>query len=145
MMNFNPYQGQQLYNPYSQPPVPDQLAQLRQNNMQQQIQQYQQNQPQTPDERIWVQGEAGAKAYMVAAGCTVALWDSEQQRIYLKSVNLNGVPMMQTLTYTFDSVPPMQNPVQQQAQAQIPDMSAYVTKEELEERINSLIKNNEVE
>lgn len=143
MMNFNPYQGYQgqCYG-YNQA-MPDQLAQLRQGNMQQQSQPFQQTQTQTPDERIWVQGETGAKAYMVAAGCTVALWDSEQQRIYLKSVNLNGVPMMQTLTYTFDSVPPAQNPTQQQATAPMPDLSEYVTKEELEKRISALIDQKE--
>lgn len=143
MMNFNPYQGYQgQYYGYNQA-MPDQLAQLRQSNMQQQNQPFQQSQTQTPDERIWVQGEAGEKAYMVAAGCTVALWDSEQQRIYLKSVNLNGVPMMQTLTYTFDSVPPVQNPTQQQATTQMPDLSEYVTKEELEKRISALIDQKE--
>lgn len=143
MMTFNPYQGYQgQYYGYNQAML-DQLAQLRQSNMQQQTQPFQQAQTQTPDERIWVQGEAGAKAYMVAAGCTVALWDSEQQRIYLKSVNLNGVPMMQTLTYTFDSAPPVQNPAQQQATAQMPDLSEYVTKEELEKRISMLIDKKE--
>lgn len=143
MMTFNPYQGYQgQYYGYNQA-MPDQLAQLRQQGSVQQNQPFQQAQTQTPDERIWVQGEAGAKAYMVAAGCTVALWDSEQQRIYLKSVNLNGVPMMQTLTYTFDSAPPVQNPTQQQTQAPMPDLSEYVTKEELEKRISMLIDKKE--
>lgn len=30
---------------------------------------------------IWVQGEAGAKSYLVAPETTVALWDSEAQVI----------------------------------------------------------------
>lgn len=43
---------------------------------------------------IWVQGEEGAKAYMVAPGNSVQLWDSENPVIYLKSADMNGVPSM---------------------------------------------------
>lgn len=49
---------------------------------------------------IWVQGEAGAKSYMVAPNTTVALWDSENQIIYLKKSDQNGVPTMTILEYT---------------------------------------------
>lgn len=49
---------------------------------------------------IWVQGEAGAKSYMVAPNCTVALWDSENQTIYLKSADSSGMPSVKTLDYT---------------------------------------------
>lgn len=66
--------------------------------------QYQQQfQPQMmPDDRIFVQGEVGAKAYIVAPGNTVTLWDSENPVIYRKSVNANGVPMMQRIRYTYE-------------------------------------------
>ena len=36
---------------------------------------------------IWVQGEAGAKAYPVAAGNSVQLMDSERQVFYIKSTD----------------------------------------------------------
>lgn len=49
---------------------------------------------------IWVQGEAGAKSYMVAPNTTVALWDSETQAIYLKSADASGMPSMRILDYT---------------------------------------------
>lgn len=49
---------------------------------------------------VWVQGEAGAKSYLIAAGNTVPLWDSENQTIYLKSVDASGVPSMRVLDYT---------------------------------------------
>lgn len=49
---------------------------------------------------IWVQGEAGAKSYMVAPNTTVALWDSETQTIYLKSADASGMPSMRILDYT---------------------------------------------
>ena len=37
----------------------------------------------TNSDFIWVQGEAGAKAYPVAPNTTVHLWDSEKQIIYI--------------------------------------------------------------
>ena len=49
---------------------------------------------------IWVSGEAGAKAYMVAPNTTVQLWDSETQRIFLKSADASGMPSMKILEYT---------------------------------------------
>lgn len=49
---------------------------------------------------IWVQGEAGAKSYLVAPGNTVQLWDSEQQTIYLKSADASGMPSIKILDYT---------------------------------------------
>ena len=49
---------------------------------------------------IWVQGEAGAKSYMVAPNNTVQLWDSESQTIYLKSADASGMPNIKTLDYT---------------------------------------------
>ena len=41
---------------------------------------------------VWVQGEAGAKAYPVAAGNKVALFDSENPVVYIKSTDINGRP-----------------------------------------------------
>lgn len=49
---------------------------------------------------IWVQGEAGAKSYMVAPNNTVQLWDSESQTIYLKSADASGMPSFKILDYT---------------------------------------------
>ena len=49
---------------------------------------------------IWVSGEAGAKAYMVAPNNTIQLWDSESQTIYLKSADASGMPSMKILDYT---------------------------------------------
>lgn len=55
---------------------------------------------------IWVQGEAGAKSYLVAPGNTVQLWDSESQVIYLKSADATGLPSMRVLDYTIrDNTP----------------------------------------
>lgn len=54
---------------------------------------------------IWVQGEAGAKSYMVAPNTTVQLWDSEAQVIYLKSADASGMPSIKTLDYTIRELP----------------------------------------
>jgi len=54
---------------------------------------------------IWVQGEAGAKAYMVAPNNTIALWDSEAQVIYIKESDMMGRPTMQILDYTIRNKP----------------------------------------
>lgn len=58
----------------------------------------QQAQPQTS--LTWVQGEAGAKSYLVAPNSTVTLWDSEAQTIYIKSADATGMPSIRTLDYT---------------------------------------------
>lgn len=73
--------------PYYQPPMMDNLAQMR---AQQPVQQG----------MIWVQGESAGKSYLVAPGNTVPLWDSERQTIYLKSVDASGIPTMRILDYT---------------------------------------------
>lgn len=49
---------------------------------------------------IWVQGEAGAKSYLVAPNSTVTLWDSEAQTIYIKSADATGMPSIRTLDYS---------------------------------------------
>lgn len=76
---------------------------------------------------IWVQGEAGAKSYLVAPNTTVQLWDSEKQCIYLKSADASGMPSMKVLDYTIREAPQTaQNP----AVVNTPD---YVTKAEFEQ------------
>ena len=80
------------YYPMGQPSaMPDQLAQLRQN--------YQQPQQSAPI--IWVQGEEGAKAYLVAAGNSVLLMDSENSVFYIKSTDASGMPQpLRVFDYT---------------------------------------------
>lgn len=78
---------------------------------------------QNQDSRIWVQGEVGAKAYLVAPNNTVALWDSEKPIIYIKSVSSNGMPAMQIVAYTT-----------QKEETQ----NDYVTKEYLDKRLSEL-------
>lgn len=73
---------------------------------------YQQQQNAQQNGVIWVQGEAGAKAYLVAPNSTVQLWDSDAQVIYLKSADASGMPSMKVLDYTIrDNSTPAKEPV----------------------------------
>ena len=77
---------------------------------------------------IWVQGEAGAKSYMVAPNTTIALWDSEQQVIYLKSADASGMPTMKVLDYTIREGKPLNRNVE------------YATKDDIEELRKKIAK-----
>ena len=77
-------------------PMPDQLQQLR---MGQQPMMQQTPPPAQQSGLIWVQGEAGAKSYMVANGGSVLLMDSESQTFYLKTADASGMPSMRVFDY----------------------------------------------
>lgn len=59
----------------------------------QQIPQMQQAQQPAQGAPIWVQGEAGAKSFLVAPGQSLILMDSEAEVFYIKSTDASGVPM----------------------------------------------------
>lgn len=82
------------------------------------------NQQQANSSIIWVQGEAGAKSYLVAPNQTVQLWDSENQVIYLKSADGSGMPSIKTLDYTIRDA-------QASAEAQKAAEGKYISKDEL--------------
>lgn len=68
-----------------------------------------QNYAQQPQQSgiLWVQGEEAAKAYMVAAGNSVLLMDSEQRVFYLKSTDQSGMPLpLRVFDYTERAVAP---------------------------------------
>lgn len=97
----------------------------------------QQNTPQNQG-ITWVQGESGAKAYIVAPNSTVVLWDSENPVIYIKSADMSGLPTMRVLDWTERAAvqqPPTQKSVEK--------TENYVTRQEFDEvvkRLNSLSK-----
>lgn len=87
---------------------------------------------------IWVQGETGAKSYLLAPNTTLPLWDSERQTIYLKSADASGMPSMKVLDYTIRNDSQPQAPIQSESQS--PD---FVTHEELklfEDRITNALE-----
>lgn len=85
---------------------------------------------------VWVQGEAGAKAYVVNTGETVILMDSENPFFYIKSVNQAGMPFLEK--YRFEKV--VDTP-QEKTQDQ---QQEFITRDEFEKRIAELSsqKNN---
>ena len=104
----------------TQPPM-DQLAQLR---SQQMPMSQMPVQPPQSEPIKWVQGEEGAKAYLVAAGNTVLLMDSENPTFYLKSTDPSGMPMpLKIFDYSERQHQPKQAPTAAPA-------ADYVTREE---------------
>lgn len=93
----------------------------------QMLQNQQQFQPQNQNQNnmIWVQGEAGAKSYLVAPNTTVQLWDSEAPIIYLKSADASGMPNMKILDYKIRESAQNQNKIVEEPKID------YVTHEEL--------------
>lgn len=91
-----PYQYMPGYQPYYQPPMADQLAQLRGAQYQPMPQQMPQVQPQqaqvSGQSMVWVNGEQEAMGYLVAPNSAVALWDSNAPTIYLKQADASGKP-----------------------------------------------------
>jgi len=147
-----PYGGYQPAPNYYPGAVPDQLGQLRQNQMQQPMvqgpqipQQTQFIQPQMPSTNpmagntqngiIWISGKAEADGYLVAPNSAVALWDANNPVIYLRKADSTGKPS----TVVYDLVERTDTPPQQQSISQI-DMSGYVTWDKLDEYIAEHLK-----
>ena len=85
-MNY-PYYG----NPYM-PPMQDNLAQLRQQQMQAIPPMPQNPLPQSGVQ--WVSGEQEARSWMVAPNAAVALWDSTAPTVCLKQADASGKPTL---------------------------------------------------
>jgi hypothetical protein len=91
-MPYIPYGYQPGY--YGQP-MPDQLAQLRQNAYQPPTMPGQATQQATPS-IIWVPNAQAAEGYLVAPNSAVVLWDSSAPVVYLKQTDASGKPNMKT-------------------------------------------------
>lgn len=145
-----PYGGYQPA-PYYPQPVPDQLAQLRQNQMQQSMMQGpqmgQQGQPMQPQTlptnpmagsaqngMIWVSGRVEADGYLIAPNSAVALWDANNPVVYLRKADSTGKPS----TVVYDLVERTDNPPAQ-AVPQV-DLSQYITRDELENILAERLK-----
>lgn len=112
---------------------------------QQMYQQYQQNQPTQPAQNcpglIWVDGEVGAKAYQMPlnwpANQPIALWDTNDTVIYLKSINPMGMPNpLQKACYKLEGM----NSGEKASGHAEPDMSEYVRKEDLDKMKHELME-----
>ena len=104
----------------------------------QQVQVPTQPQPQENNGVIWVSGIEGAKSFLVSAGKSVLLMDSESSTFYLKSTDMSGMPQpLRIFDYTERTTHPQTNQIVDAPVREI-DTSMFVTKEELEERLAKL-------
>lgn len=110
-----PYQN----NPYNLSYMPQMPQYIPQNNQNQNTQQNQME-----DTTIWVEGENAAKSYIMKKNCRIPLWDSTDQKIYIKTTDQNGVPS--TVTLKYEIVEPKK----------LEDI--YITKEEFNSVMNNL-------
>lgn len=149
------YQPQQLnYNQQNQPwqysstqTIYSQAAQPYQNNnFTQDAYGKQYVNPQFRNDRgmIWVQGEAGAKAYPVAPGNTVMLMDSESDMFFIKSADQNGIPLP-LRSFSYKELPAvsstqnetLDNSISGNSITEIND-NTYITRAEFEKRMAEL-------
>lgn len=121
LYGYNPYQFGQV-NPLQ--PQMDRLAQ-----MQAQYQQPPQQQQNVNQGILWVQGEAGAKSYLVAPNTSVLLMDSENSQFYIKTTDQAGMPTLRTFVYQEVTGTP-QN-AQKQTETNLDDK--YVTRQEYDD------------
>ena len=99
-MPYNPPGYYPQYYPNANP-YADQLTQLKSTQQMYTPQIMQPTQPVSNNSALlWVQGEAGAKSYLVAPNTTVLLMDSEGERFYIKSTDQNGIPSMRVFAYS---------------------------------------------
>ena len=76
-------------------------------------------------------GIENAKTFPIAPNTTVLLMDSEAQKFYIKSSDMNGMCNLET--YSFEKcVDPMTKPV-------APDLDKYVTRAEFEAALAKLV------
>ena len=129
--NYNGFPTSYQPNWYYQPSQTTAVPMYQQRNWQQNYQMPQNNGYQTTNSTqqmnnsmIWVQGEAGAKSYVLPNNTTLPLWDSEAQTIYIKTVDQNGKPTMTILDYVDRNAQDVvsDNPVKQE----------YVTNDQME-------------
>ena len=89
-MAFNSY----YQNPYYPQPMPDNLMQMRQQQMMQPAP------PPVPQNPVatggvqWVSSEQEARGYLIAPNSAVALWDSTAPTVYLKQSDASGKPTL---------------------------------------------------
>ena len=120
-MAYTPYGWQ---NPYYAQPMPDNLAQLRQQQMPPMMV------PQPPQNPVaqsgvqWVSGEQEARNWMISPNAAVALWDSTAPTVYLKQADASGKPSLKIYDLVERSQAPSASP-----QAKAVD---FVTREEFD-------------
>ena len=116
----NPYNNYLNYNTYSS----------QHNNQQQQIP--------TQNNIIWVKGKENARSMQLPPNSTVILLDSEVGKFYIKTTDDIGLGKIRVFNYT-------EEPDVETTQTSIPniDLSNYVTKQQLQEIVKEMKKEDE--
>jgi len=86
---------------------------------------------------IWVIGESAAKSYYIPPNSTIALWDSENPIVYLKTTDASGMPSMKTLDYTIREY---SNATQQVPQVVATQGEEYITRDEFADFESRIMK-----
>nr|DAH56573.1 MAG TPA: hypothetical protein [Caudoviricetes sp.] len=120
-MAYTPYGWQ---NPYYAQPMPDNLAQLRQQQMPPMMAPQPPQNPMAQNGVQWVSGEQEARNWMIAPNAAVALWDSTAPTVYLKQADASGKPSLKIYDLVERSQTPPASP-----QAKAAD---FVTREEFD-------------
>ena len=81
---------------------------------------------------IWVEnGEAGANAYPVGPGTSLALFDQNEKRFFIKSVDISGMPLpLREFKY---------EEVIRTKQEQTQPSNSYITKDQFDEFENAVL------
>jgi hypothetical protein len=91
----------------------------------------------------WVQGIAAMKSFSMGPNQKAFLFNTEENNFGIKSTDANGMPYpLEIFHYERDSVDQRQQP-QPSQQVPVIDTSSFVTREELEARIASIMRNFE--
>lgn len=129
--NYFPTTYQQQYYPQFQQPIMAQPQSVQQVQPTTQIQ---------DNSIIWVSGIEGAKSYLVGAGKSVMLLDSENSVFYIKSTDMSGMPQpLRIFDYTERTQQAQSNQIIDSSAKEV-DTSMFVTRDELEERLAKLSK-----
>ena len=89
---------------------------------------------------IWVQGIEAAKSYPVSAGQSVFLMDSESNAFFIKTADASGMPLpLRIFDYAERSAQNTPKTTQETRTEPQIDLSAYVTRDELESRISEIL------
>jgi hypothetical protein len=128
------------YAPFYRPTYYDQMntPSFNQQPMVQPVQQVPTPAQQTNNGLVWVQGEAGAKSFLVAPGCTVMLMDSEGERFYLKSADASGMPLPLRVFEYKERTETAQQTVGSSVAAFDDLDNKFVTRDEFERRMASI-------
>ena len=99
---------------------------------------YQAAAPQNNSGLVWVQGEAGAKSYLVPPGQSVLLMDSESLRFYLKTADASGMPLPLRV-FEYSEITGQAQP-QNTANQSPANFENFITREEFELRLAQIVK-----